>query len=42
MTEALPVEEEKALSEQTGEEKMEEKAEVAEDKDIDKTEESSE
>ncbi len=41
VTEALPVEEEKALSEQTGEEKMEEKAEVAEDEDIGKAEESS-
>ena len=41
VTEALPVEEEKALSEQTGEEKMEEKAEVAEDEDIGKVEESS-
>jgi len=41
VAEALPVEEEKALSEQTGEEKMEEKAEVAEDEDIGKAEESS-
>jgi len=41
VTEALPVEEEKALSEQTGEEKMEEKAEVAEDEDMGKAEESS-
>jgi len=41
VTEALPVEEEKALSEQTVEEKMEEKAEVAEDEDIGKAEESS-
>ena len=41
VTEALPVKEEKALSEQTGEEKMEEKAEVAEDEDIGKAEESS-
>jgi len=41
VTEALPVEEEKALSEQTGEEKMEEKAEVAEDEDIGKADESS-
>ena len=41
VTEALPVEEEKALSKQTGEEKMEEKAEVAEDEDIGKAEESS-
>ena len=41
VTEAIPVEEEKALSEQTGEEKMEEKAEVAEDEDIGKAEESS-
>ncbi len=41
VTEALPVEEEKALSEQTGQEKTEEKAEVAEDEDIGKAEESS-
>jgi hypothetical protein len=42
VTEQPAVEEEKALPAETGEEKMEEKAEIAEDEDLDKTEESSE
>jgi hypothetical protein len=36
------VEEEKALPPETGEEKMEEKAEITEDEDLEKTRESSE
>ena len=42
VTETPAVEEEKGLPVETGEEKVEEKAEIAEDEDVSKTEESSE
>ncbi len=42
MTEQPAVEAEKSLPAETGEERMEEKAEIADDEDIEKTEESSE
>ncbi len=42
VTETPPMDEEKALPPETGEEKMEERSEIAADEDLDKTEESSE
>ena len=42
VTETPPMDEEKALPPETGEEKMEEKTEIGVDEDLDKTEESSE